>query len=141
MITAIVMSLTAGPISDKIHSRKIPVFFAAVLVAIGVIFPAFTRAPWSMLVYGLVAGLGMGIFFAVDQALNLEVLPNPKTAAKDLGILNLANTGSQILGPIVAAAIVTAAHGSYFGIFPVCAALALIGGIMILFVHEDREKI
>lgn len=58
-----------------------------------------------------------------------------------LGILNLANTGSQILGPIVAAAIVTAAHGSYFGIFPVCAWLALVGGILILFVHEDRQKI
>lgn len=141
MITAIVMSITAGPVSDKIHSRKIPVFFAAILVAIGVIFPAFNNAPWTMLVYGLLAGLGMGIFFAVDQALNLEVLPNPGTAAKDLGILNLANTGSQILGPIVAAVIVTSAHGSYFWIFPVCAALALIGGFLILFIHEDRSKI
>lgn len=95
--------------------------------------------PWTMVVYGLLAGLGMGIFFAVDQALNLEVLPNPQTAAKDLGILNLANTGSQIIGPIVAAAIVTASHGSYFGIFPVCAGLALVGGIMILFVNEHRD--
>lgn len=139
MVTAIVMSISAGPVSDKMHSRKIPVFIAALLVAVGVIFPAFTNASWSMLVYGLLAGLGMGIFFAVDQALNLEVLPNPQTAAKDLGILNLANTGSQILGPIVAAAIVTAAHGSYFGIFPVCAGLALVGGVLILFVNEHRD--
>lgn len=134
MITAIVMSITAGPISDKIKSRKIPVFTAALLVAIGVAMPAISNAPWTMLVYGAVAGLGMGIFFAVDQALNLEVLPNPENAAKDLGILNLANTGSQILGPIVAAGIVTAAGGSYYWIFPICAALALIGGVMVLMI-------
>lgn len=140
MVTAIVMSITAGPISDKMRSRKVPVFIAALLVAVGVIIPAFTSQAWSMIVYGLLAGLGMGIFFAVDQALNLEVLPNPQTAAKDLGILNLANTGSQILGPIVAAAIVTMAHGSYFGIFPVCAALALVGGVLILFVNEHRAE-
>lgn len=138
MITAIVMSITAGPISDKIKSRKIPVFTAALLVAIGVAMPAFSNAPWTMIVYGLVAGLGMGIFFSVDQALNLEVLPDPNTAAKDLGILNLANTGSQILGPIVAAAIVTAAHGSYYGIFPVCAALALVGGILVLMIKKVK---
>lgn len=139
MVTAIVMSISAGPVSDKIKSRKIPVFFAASLVAIGVITPAFTHSAWSMLVYALFAGLGMGIFFAVDQALNLEVLPNPDTAAKDLGVLNLANTGSNILGPIVAATIVSMTHGSYFGIFPVCAALAIAGGLLILFVNETKE--
>lgn len=139
MVTAIIMSISAGPVSDWMKSRKIPVFIAAFLVAVGVAFPMLSRNPWTMLVYGLLAGLGMGIFFAVDRALNLEVLPNPQTAAKDLGILNLANTGSQIIGPIVAASIVTANHGSYFGIFPVCAGLALIGGVMILFVNEHRD--
>lgn len=135
MVTAIVMSLVAGPISDRIHSRKIPVAFAALLVAVGVAMPMISSKPWTMVVYGAVAGLGMGIFFAVDQALNIEVLPNEANAAKDLGILNLANTGSQLLGPILAAAIVTIDHGSYYLLFPVCAALSLIGGVMVLLIR------
>lgn len=38
--------------------------------------------------------IGSEIFFSVDQALNLEVQPNPENSAKDLGILNFANTGA-----------------------------------------------
>ncbi|MCO7125161.1 MFS transporter [Sporolactobacillus shoreicorticis] len=138
MITAIVMSISSGTISDRIKSRKIPVFVSALMVAVGVFMPAFTNAPWTMIVYGALAGLGMGIFFSVDQALNLEVLPNEQNAAKDLGILNLANTGSQILGPIVAASIVTIAGGSYYWIFPVCAVLSLAGGILVLFIKRVK---
>jgi MFS family permease len=138
MITAIIMSITAGPISDKIKSRKIPVFAAALFVAVGVAIPAFSNAAWTMIAYGAIAGVGMGIFFAVDQALNLEVLPDPQTAAKDLGILNLANTGSQILGPIVAAAIVTATGGSYYWLFPICAVLSLVGGLLVMMIKSVK---
>lgn len=138
MVTAIAMSIVAGPISDRMHSRKIPVAFAALLVAIGVAMPMVSSAPWTMVVYGAVAGLGMGIFFAVDQALNIEVLPNAENAAKDLGILNLANTGSQLLGPIVAAAIVSATGGSYYGLFPVCAAVSLVGAVLIMMIKRVK---
>ncbi|NEG56064.1 MFS transporter [Bifidobacterium sp. SMA15] len=138
MVTAIVMSIVAGPISDRIHSRKLPVAFAALLVAIGVAMPMVSNAAWTMVVYGAVAGLGMGIFFAVDQALNIEVLPNAENAAKDLGILNLANTGSQLLGPLVAAAIVGATGGSYYGLFPVCAVVSLVGAALIMMIKRVK---
>lgn len=136
MITALIMSAVAGPISDRLHRRRLPVVVAAVLVAVGSFVPFLSAEPWTMLVYGVVAGIGMGAFNAVDQALNVEVLPNPDTAAKDLGILNLANTGGQILGPVLAAAAITTL--GYHAMFPVAAALSLVGAVLILLIRSLR---
>lgn len=136
MITALVMSAIAGPISDRLRRRRLPVVVAAVLVAVGSFIPFLSSEPWTMLVYGLVAGIGMGAFNAVDQALNVEVLPNRETAAKDLGILNLANTGGQILGPVLAAGAITAV--GYHALFPAAAVLALVGAVLILLIRSVR---
>lgn len=136
MITALVMSAISGPVSDRIGRRKLPVVVAGVLVAVGVLVPAVSANPWTMLVYAVIAGVGMGAFNAVDQALNVEVLPNQDTAAKDLGVLNLANTGGQIVGPIVAAAAISAI--GYRAMFPLAAALALVGCVLILMIRRVR---
>ena len=85
-----------------------------------------------MLAYAVVAALGKGMYDSVDQALNIEVLPDPKTAAKDLGLLNMANNGGQVLGPIFSASIIGIV--GYAGIFPIAAITAAIGGILIIFV-------
>ncbi|QZN84760.1 MFS transporter [Cellulomonas sp. C5510] len=136
MVTALVMSAVSGPVSDRLGRRKLPVVVAGVLVAIGVLVPAVSPSPWTMLVYAVVAGVGMGAFNAVDQALNVEVLPDQETAAKDLGVLNLANTGGQIVGPIVAAAAISAV--GYQAMFPAAAVLALVGAGLILAIRRVR---
>ncbi|RDX26361.1 transporter, partial [Bifidobacterium breve] len=43
-----------------------------------------------MYLYAGIAGFGYGVYSAIDQALNVDVLPNKEEAGKDLGILNLA---------------------------------------------------
>jgi MFS family permease len=136
MVTALAMALVAGPISDKIGRRKGPVALAGLMVAIGALVPFFSTAPWTMLVYALIAGIGSGIFNSVDQALNVEVLPNAATAAKDLGVLNLANTGGQILGPAIAAVAISAI--GYQMIFPTVAVVAIIGVVMIAMIRSVR---
>ncbi|MBS1182024.1 MAG: transporter [Proteobacteria bacterium] len=136
MVTALGMALVAGPISDRIGRRKGPVALAGLLVAIGALVPFFSTQPWTMLVYALIAGIGSGIFNSVDQALNVEVLPNAETAAKDLGVLNLANTGGQILGPAIAAIAISAM--GYQMIFPMVAVVALIGVVMITMIRSVR---
>ncbi|WP_229088327.1 MFS transporter [Bifidobacterium dentium] len=70
MVTAIAMTVIAGPISDRIGSRKIPVIACSLLVAVGSIIPFFSNDPKMMIAYALVAGTGMGAYNAVDQALN-----------------------------------------------------------------------
>ncbi|QTE31169.1 MFS transporter [Pengzhenrongella sicca] len=136
MITALTMAAVAGPISDKLGTRKLPVIFAAVFIAVGVFFPFVAPSPWAMIVYAVIAGIGMGAFNAVDQALNVEVLPDQKTAAKDLGILNLANTGGQIVGPIVAAAAISAV--GYQAIFPAAAVMAIVGAVLVSAIRSVR---
>ncbi|MFT8994412.1 MFS transporter [Lentilactobacillus hilgardii] len=136
MTTAIVLSIFAGPISDKIGRRKVPVIFAGGLIAIGSIIPMFSTQPWIMLVYALIVGTGMGMYNSVDQALNIEVLPDPKTAAKDLGLLNMANNGGQVFGPIFAATII--GFAGYRGIFPLACAMAVIGSILIIFIRKVK---
>lgn len=136
MITAIVLCIFAGPLSDKIGKRKVPVILAGGLVAIGSLVPMFSTKPWVMLAYASVVGIGMGMYNSVDQALNIEVLPDPKTAAKDLGLLNMANNGGQVFGPIFSAAIIGAI--GYRGIFPLACAMAVIGSVLIIFIKKVK---
>ena len=132
MVCSIICVLFAGPLSDKIGKRKAPVIFASMVIAVGSLLPMFTNSAYIMLAYAVVAALGKGMYDSVDQALNIEVLPDPKTAAKDLGLLNMANNGGQVLGPIFSASIIGIV--GYAGIFPIAAITAAIGGILIIFV-------
>lgn len=89
-----------------------------------------------MLAYAAVAAFGKGAYDSVDQALNIEVLPDPKTAAKDLGLLNMANNGGQVFGPVFAAAAISMV--GYHGIFPIAAITAIIGCILIVFIKNVK---
>lgn len=136
MITAIVLCIFAGPLSDKIGKRKVPVIFAGCLIAVGSLVPMFSTKPWVMLAYAAIVGIGMGMYNSVDQALNIEVLPDPKTAAKDLGLLNMANNGGQVFGPIFSAAAIGIV--GYRGIFPLACAMAIIGSVLIIFIKKVK---
>lgn len=136
MVTALVMSACAGPVSDKIGRRKLPVIVASLFIAAGVFMPFISPQPWTMIVYGIVAGIGMGAYNAVDQALNIEVLPDPNTAAKDLGILNLANTGGQVLGPVLAAMLISVF--GYHAIFPMATVCALLGAVLVSMIRSVK---
>ncbi|MFT8386049.1 MAG: MFS transporter, partial [Lentilactobacillus hilgardii] len=94
-----------------------------------------------MIWYGIIAGTGSGIFFSVDQALNLEVLPDPETAAKDLGILNFANTGAQILAPVLGAILFDMVGKQYMPILPILSIIALVGAVLVLMIKETKKAI
>lgn len=136
MITAIGVGALAGPISDKLGRRKLPVIIAGLLITVGSLIPYFAAESWTLMVYGVVAGIGMGAFNSVDQALNVDILPNPKTTAKDLGILNLANTAGQVVGPVVAATAISII--GYHMLFPAAAALAALGTLAISFIKSVK---
>ncbi|WP_137597999.1 MFS transporter [Paucilactobacillus kaifaensis] len=136
MVTAITLCIFAGPLSDKIGKRKVPVIIAGGLIAVGSLVPMIDTKPWVMLVYAAIVGVGMGMYNSVDQALNIEVLPDPKTAAKDLGLLNMANNGGQVFGPIFSAAIIGLI--GYRGIFPLACAMAVIGSVLIIFIKKVK---
>ena len=137
LVTALTFGFAAGPISDRRGRRKVLVIISAVLTAVGLLIPTFSATTLGIMLFGVFAGLGVGVFTSIDQALNTEVLPNPDTAAKDLGIMNMANTGGQILGPAVTSGVL-AITGGYAAVFPVAAVIVLLGAVLIAQIRSVR---
>lgn len=70
-------------------------------------------------------GLGFGLYMAVDLALVVDVLPDPGSAAKDLGVLNIAGALASAIAPAVAPAILAVGGGSYRVLYTVAGVCAL----------------
>ncbi|SHN15064.1 MFS transporter [Cryptosporangium aurantiacum] len=106
-LMVVLVSLTLGPLSDRLRRRKVFVLVSAVIAGVGLgvvaLAPADrTSVPLFLLGMALV-GLGQGTYFAVDLALVADVLPNKdEDAAKDLGVLGMANLIPQSIAPAVA---------------------------------------
>lgn len=137
LVTSLVFGLSSGPASDRVGRRKPFVMVSALLVGIGLLFPFFSPTVFGMLAFSVLSGIGNGIYTSVDQALNIEVLPDPKTAAKDLGVLNMANSGGQSLGPVATAAIV-AATGSYQWAFAAAFLMLVVSALLIAPIKKVR---
>ena len=128
---ALILALVpAGVISDRIGRRKVIVVIGAVLVAISTIPPLIAPTVTSALISIGIAGLGIGVYLAVDQALMTQVLPSKADAGKDLGVLNVAQAGGQVLAP-VAAAIVIGLTG-YTGLYVFAGILSLASAFAIM---------
>lgn len=137
MVVSLVSSIVSGTISDKIGQRKPVILIATILICIGIAMPWVFKSIWSMYAYALIGGLGYGIYSSVDQALNVDVLPSKENAGRDLGILNIANTVGQIVGPLVTSSIVVAT-GSYALAFPVAVVLVAAGMIFIMAIKSVK---
>ncbi len=83
MVVSLTASLISGPISDKMHTHKVPVIIASLLFAIGTAMPWIMPSVTGMYLYAGIAGFGYGVYSAIDQALNVDVLPNKEEAGKD----------------------------------------------------------
>ncbi len=122
--------VAAGWLSDRLRRRRVFVFVSAAVIAVGTgliaVWPTWTAA----VIAAVVQGLGFGVYVAVDVALITQVLPTTASRAKDLGILNIANTLPQLIGPVLAATLITQT-GGYRGLFAGAAVLTLIGGIVV----------
>lgn len=81
-IVSLAAVVTAGPITDKIHIRKLPVALASCLFAVGAAMPLIFRSPLGMYLFAGIAGFGYGVYNAIDQALNVAALPNPDEAVR-----------------------------------------------------------
>jgi MFS family permease len=137
LVVSLIGSVAAGPISDLIGRRKLPVVLSSVLFAVGIAMPWVWPTPAGMFLFAGIAGLGYGVYTSVDQALNVDVLPNEEEAGKDLGILNLSTTAGQTVGPLITSALVVAT-GGYGLVFPVSIVAALLGAFFITRIRSVR---
>ena len=138
-VAIIGFSILGGRLSDAIGRRKIFVFIGAAVYAVGLWIIA-AAADYTMFLLGmLITGIGHGVYFAVDLALVTEVLPNRlRDAAKDLGILNVANALPQAMAPAMAPFILAFTGGSYTWVFLVAGAITLLASFTILPVKSVR---
>jgi sugar phosphate permease len=93
-----------------------------------------------MLVFIGLIGLAQGTYAAVDVAIVVDVLPDKKDAAKDLGIANIAGTLPQSLLPAVAPLLLAIGGGNsnYEAFFIAGAIASALGSLTIAFVRGVR---
>lgn len=135
MVVSLIATALSGPISDLIKRRKPPIVFACTLYAIGIAMPWILKSPLGMVLFAGIAGFGYGMYSAVDQALNVDVLPNRETAGKDLGFINIATCAGQAIGSVCTSTIV-AMTGGYNLVFPVAIVMTIISAICVLLIKR-----
>lgn len=128
MVFVIAASLVLGRISDRLARRKLFVLLASLAQAVAALLLAFLPSMPMTYVGAALLGIGYGCFLAVDQALATQVLPDPETRGKDLGIMNIAWAIPQAFGPLIGAVVVVWLAG-FTGLF-VLAGVAALGGAL-----------
>lgn len=136
LVIGVFFALVGGPLADKMKRVKAPVVIATFALGAAALFPLFVKEPWAMFAYAVIAAFGNGLYNSVDGALNMDVLPSSDTAGKDLGLINLANTLGQMLGAMVASAIVEGF--GYHAIFIFAIGMEIVGGIAIAMIKRVR---
>ena len=82
-----------------------------------------------------ILGVAFGIYTAVDQVLITRVLPDNANAARDLGILNIANAGPQVIAPVLAGSIISLT-GNYRILFVIMILLAATAAASVRFIKS-----
>lgn len=135
-IALVPVGYLVGWISDKTGHRKLPVIVSVALFGIGTYLLFHVESVGHFFIVEALLGAAMGIYMGVDMAIVLSVLPNPKDAAKDLGVFNMANAGPQSLAPYLGgfllATAAPAGAANYGLLLTVAAVASIIGALIIL---------
>jgi MFS family permease len=138
-VMVVLWSLIAGRMSDRTRRRKPFVMAGSAIQGLGLWLIAASDS-YTMLLFGVaLMGMGHGIYEGVDLALVTDVLPDrDQHAAKDLGLLNIANTLPQVIAPLCAPAILAISRGDYTLLFAVAGAVALLGAAVLVPLRNVR---
>jgi MFS family permease len=127
----IATTVVGGVLSDRTGRRKPFVIASGLVMAVAAVLLAGWPTWPVALVAAAILGAGYGIYVAVDAALITQVLPAAQGRAKDLGVINIANSAPQVLGPALAAPVV-ASLGGYPVLYLLTAAVTVIGSVLVV---------
>ncbi|MCU1473690.1 MFS transporter [Amnibacterium sp.] len=131
-------SLVGGRISDRSGRRKVFVLAAAIVYGAALFLIALAADFNGFLVGMALGGLGYGVYVAVDLALVADVLPDRRTAAKNLGVFNIAGALPFSIAPAAAAVILALTGGNYSALYALAGVCALLSAGAILPVRRVR---
>lgn len=142
-LISLALSCVAGWLSDLMHRRKIFVIVAAFMMMTGFLGAALATNFEQFLAAVALISIGQGLYYAVDIALCVEVLPNREDVARDMGLLQIANSLPQsivpAIGPILLGlGVAGLQHANYFALFGTASACALIGALAIMPIRGVR---
>jgi MFS family permease len=130
-------TVVTGVRSDRTGRRRRYVIVAGLVMAAAAL--ALAAVPtWPVAVAAAaVLGGGYGSYVAVDAALITQVLPSATARARDLGIVNIANSAPQVLAPALAAPIVSTL-GGYPALYGLTAAVTVAGSVLVTRIRGVR---
>ena len=130
-------TILAGRLSDRLGRRKPFVIASSLILAASFVIPIVSPTLPALFLQAAVSGLAYGIFIPIDQALFIDVLPDAKSAGRDLGVAQLGFNMGQAIGPI-AAGIVVSMTGGYLGVWITGIVTVMLAAIAILPVKGVR---
>ena len=130
-------ALIAGHFSDGSGRRKPYVLAAVAVMALAGLVLTFWQSWPAALVASPLLGVGFGAYMAVALAILTQVLPAAADRAKDLGVVNIANSLPQVVAPL-ASTVILAQLGGYRGLFAASAIATLVAGVLITRVRSVR---
>ena len=102
-VSLIIFTLLGGWLGDRVGHIRMH-YVAGGIAALGSLLMLFARTPLTLLIFGSVFGIGIGLFLTANWALASQLAP-PAEAGKYLGLTNLATAGSaavgRLLGPLI----------------------------------------
>jgi MFS family permease len=137
------VSCIGGWLSDRTGRRKPFVGIAALVMGLGLAGIAFAQDFNQFLIAAALTSVGQGLYYAVDIALCVEVLPDREDAGRDMAVLQIANSLPQSLAPAVAPVLLGVALGglagaNYPALFVFAAVMAVLGALAILPIRGVR---
>jgi MFS family permease len=125
LLFCVVATYVAGLFSDRWLRRK-PLVLTGGLFQVAAALTLALSPTWSaaMLAAALL-GIGYGMFLSVDQALTTDVLPDSRTRARDLGLINAAQ--HLPIAPLVGFTVLTLTSENYRALYVASAVVMAVG--------------
>jgi len=96
MVVAAVFSFGAGKLSDKIGRKRI-LTAGTLILAASAIWMIFVRTLDTLVLQGMLQGMGFGIYISTEFALVADILPSSEVTGKYLGVWHLAMTVPSVI--------------------------------------------
>lgn len=136
-----IVSVLAGVISDKIRKQKSILIMSALMAAVGLALLVFAKAIGIVILGCALISMGYGAYLAVDIALTIRILPNPKSVAKDMSIVNTAGALPNSLVPGIAPTLMgLGGFELLFSFLAVCGVMSAVAVVPIPEVRGDLNS-